>query len=61
MRVESMDFNDVGIKTSFKRFFEASLPRLSVISRRDPFEIEIDNFGVVSASIQSDVGASLTQ
>lgn len=49
------------LRLPFKRFFEASLPRLSVISYQEiPSEIEIDNFGVVSASIQSDVGASLT-
>jgi flagellar biosynthesis protein FlhA len=50
------------LRLPFKRFFEASLTRLSVISYQEiPSEIEIDNFGVVSASIQSDVGASPPQ
>ena len=43
------------LRLPFKRFFEASLTRLAVISYQEiPSEIEIDNFGVVSASIQSD-------
>jgi flagellar biosynthesis protein FlhA len=42
------------LRLPFKRFFEASLTRLSVISYQEiPAEIEIENFGVVSAPIPS--------
>jgi flagellar biosynthesis protein FlhA len=47
------------LRLPFKRFFEASLTRLSVISYQEiPSEIEIDNFGVVSASLQSGTGSA---
>ncbi|MGB0418168.1 MAG: flagellar biosynthesis protein FlhA [Opitutales bacterium] len=47
------------LRLPFKRFFEASLTRLSVISYQEiPSEIEIDNFGVVSASLQSESGSA---
>ena len=42
------------LRLPFKRFFEASLTRLSVISYQEiPPEVEIENFGVVSAPIPS--------
>lgn len=50
------------LRLPFKRFFEASLTRLSVISYQEiPSAIEIDNFGVVSASVQSDSVSANTQ
>lgn len=39
------------LRLPFKRFFEASLPRLIVVSYQEiPPELEIENFGVVSVS-----------
>lgn len=39
------------LRLPFKRFFEASLPRLIVVSYQEiPPEVEIENFGVVSVS-----------
>ena len=50
------------LRLPFKRFFEASLTRLSVISYQEiPSEIEIDNFGVVSANVQSESGSATSQ